>query len=410
MDKLNRENVVALADYREQTQTEVQDSQAIVQDSQAIESMIQAHVVVDKPKAKRKPKAKADPSTFMYPALATQGLPIANLLHRFINLGETKGGVGKFRFEGNTFVHRTYKDYGATEVLDVVAQRIFKADGKPMYVGNSSILRGVGQSAAFGRVRSNRSETAIQRFMATFLPMIPFSVFVEAKLDLNEMQLVDRGPEQTVVRNRTEWKNNREVKTKEKVHFTGASLFKVGKEYFLFDIDRNEIEHGIFNAFLVNLAKPAKTIEAAYEALKPNEVKQAESKGLEVLRQGEWFFIPVDKRTNSKLDKLSSFKGELALRAGNNRPNQTKGIEFLKNGKPVPVPKVGKGKDADVENGWDIDRWRQKKGAGRKGNTVYVTDFSKHSGREHKDLVLKRWYTVVPNTSTRSFQINGDID
>jgi hypothetical protein len=40
----------------------------------------------------------------------------------------------------------------------------------------------------------------------------------------------------------------------------------------------------------------------------------------------------------------------------------------------------------------------------------YVTGKVKHTGREHKDLILEGYYEVYPNTSVRSFTITGDID
>ena len=118
---------------------------------------------------------------------------------------------------------------------------------------------------AFGNEVLNYKETEIQKHLATKIPMIPFSVFAEAKLDLNTMKLIDRGPEETVTRKR-EVGENKDGTPKfivEKVHFTGASLFTVGDKTFLFDIDRVEIKNQIFNPFLVEISstKNVKTIE-----------------------------------------------------------------------------------------------------------------------------------------------------
>jgi len=47
--------------------------------------------------------------------------------------------------------------------------------------------------------------------------------------------------------------------------------------------------------FVAILEKPCKTIEEAYESMKPDVVKEYEKKGLVPYRQGEWFFIPFNK-------------------------------------------------------------------------------------------------------------------
>ena len=39
-----------------------------------------------------------------------------------------------------------------------------------------------------------------------------------------------------------------------------------------------------------------------------------------------------------------------------------------------------------------------------------VSGYVEHSGREHAKLVLKGWFKAIPNTSTRSFTITGDVD
>ena len=124
-------------------------------------------------------------------------------------------------------------------------------------------------------------------------------------------------------------------------------------------------------------------------ALKPKEVFEAESKGLTVERQGEWFFIPINN-ADEMLSQLSSrevFMGELdkdgeidaygsrtyVLRAGQNRPNY-------------------------AQNGFTFD------------GKAYVSGLIEHSGREHRTVNLKQWCYAIPNTATESFTITGDID
>lgn len=265
-----------------------------------------------------------------------------------------------------------------------------------------------------------------QETLAQLVPMIPFSVMRQAGLSLKEYSELERGNEETLFRSgvtrlekheldalkKDSSVRNIQVVSKEErsryaghelvkytiftvefergQHFAGARLFKVSDRVFLLDVDRNELNHGIINPFLVELQdKSVKTIADAYQSLKPSVVVQAESDGLKVQRQGEWFLIPVtDELTSKRIDKalqdrLNAIpegsrrggdwdkRGE--LRAGNNRPNRAELYAKI-NGEH------------------------------------FVKGTLSHSGREHKDLVLKTWYKAMPNTSITSWQITGDLD
>ncbi len=48
------------------------------------------------------------------------------------------------------------------------------------------------------------------------------------------------------------------------------------------------------SGFVVELPGYAETVEQALELILPREVLEAEAEGLEVVRQGEWFFVPVE--------------------------------------------------------------------------------------------------------------------
>lgn len=251
-----------------------------------------------------------------------------------------------------------------------------------IYLANSAALPLIGRSVAFGRERLNRMETDVQSRLALLVPMIPFSVFDQANLKLANVNIVARGTAETITRKIADGldKKTREPKFKdESAHFTGASLFEIDGRYFLFDIDRREIDHKIFNPFLVELVSPATSIADAYEGLKPAIVKAALAEGFPVQRQGEWFFVPmanVDAKPATRRGLLSAGRSEpmpFILRAGDNRPN-------------------------NAAEGVEID--------GR----ILVRGKVSHSGREHEDLTLAFWHLAVPNTATRSFTITGDID
>ena len=286
---------------------------------------------------------------------------------------------GKYFALGNALVYRciSTENQGTKQTVlqDIIARKI-----NNIILGNASILPLIGRRVAFGNIRENNDETDIQRLMSDKLSMLPFNVFEEAGLSLEKLEIIDKSGEETI--NRRFDNPDYDYKKKDSpeyifkdTHFTGASLYKIEDNYFLFDIDRNEIKHGIFNPFLVKLSKEVKTIKEAYESLKPIEVIEAEKQKLKVVRQGEWFFIPVELDEDNipiKLDR-SGREMRYILQAGNNRPNY-------------------------AEHGTEID-----------GKT-YVTGKVSHSGREHKDIKLVGWHRVIPNTAIESFTIEGDID
>lgn len=266
---------------------------------------------------------------------------------------------------------------------EVIAKRLPSGD----FIGNSSVLKLVGRRFSFGREVFNTKETLIQKHLSTIMPMIPFNVFDESGLSVNNVIFLDSSGPETIKRKRDKFIKNKRVDYLENVHFTGAKLFRINDKYFLFDIDRNEIKHYIFNAFLVEINKQVNTIKEAYDALMPDIVKRSMSSGKKVLRQGEWFFIPehVTKKiidNNKIFGKEGKTKKEywqretLKLQAGiRNSPNYAQ-CGFINS-----------------------------------EGVAFVTGKIEHSGREHNDLILKGWYRAIPNTSfDKSFTITGDID
>lgn len=295
------------------------------------------------------------------------------------------GKFGKYFAVANALVYRTIltERNGTVQEVgqNVIALKI-ERQNETILIGNSSVLPLIGRTSAWGRESLNRSVTEVQTRLSRYIPMIPFSVFTEAGLNLNKLHILERGPEMTVTRTEEKYdsKKRKNVKFDVEVHFTGASLFQVENKTFLFDIDQREIKHKIFNAFLVELTKPVKTIAEAYHSLKPKEVLEAEKAGLEVKRQGEWFFIPVKGEFETVMHRpqWGNNKGKevampLDLRAGNNRPN-----------------KVTQHAKVDKE--------------------TFVSGRCEHSGREHATLILKGWFKAVPNTSVQSFTLTGDVD
>lgn len=310
--------------------------------------------------------------------------------------------------EKNAYVKFRYIETEST----VIAFRV-KRNDRYLYVGNSSVLSAVGRTVSYGHVSDNTRQTVIQRLLEAKMPMIPFTVFEQAKLNVKSIEFVEQGKAEHVLRKRTINNSHTDYKDKiieENVHFTGNSLFKVGTKYFLFDLDRREVKHKIFNPFLSEIPGKPKTIAEAYSMLKPDVVKRAEANGLEVKRQGEWFFIPSPAPL---IPKLSEAEQMLAV-----IDNEYGIPEWLRK-------LIGKDKLKHMEKQRDAIRDRLPKtvtlraGNNRPntaelgltvGDKTYIKGHVKHSGREHADLRLTEWHVAVPNTAVNSFTITGDID
>lgn len=319
-------------------------------------------------------------------------------LNAYLNTDTDKARFAHYFIDGHELFYRTVSTVGGTAEL-IENQIAAKINGT--VIGNSSVLPLIGRTVAYGRPRENRGETEVQRlFSGAGILMVPFSVFAQAGLSLSEFKLDDKGPEETITRDfdtgkRDEKTNDPIIETRD-VHFTGASLFTIGTSQFLFDIDRGELKHRIFNPFLVKLKTPVETVSEAYESLKPQKVKEAEAAGKTVLRQGEWFFIPVDRNRdeNGALQRAE-------LRAGRNRPNTCQTALYLDAaGNPISA--------LPVNGSWETRQAHER--TLRAAKTVLFTGTVEHTGREHAPLQLKGFYEAVPNTATESWTIVGDVD
>jgi hypothetical protein len=337
---------------------------------------------------------------------------------------------GNFRIEWDTLVYRPKEAYNPSK--NVIATRLPNGT----LLGNASILELIGRYNAWGVDISNRNQSLIQRLMENdpdFI-MLPFSVFIQAGLNVDTLEMVENGGEETVLRAipNPQYNSYRKMEMEEKgipekidetVHFTGAKLFTLSKDnaekfYFIFDIDREEIKHKIFNPFLVKLPQPVKTIAEAYEVLEPVAVKTAKALGKQVERQGEWFFIPSE---NPPLPELSEKEKELKEYSAliNNiyrgtEKAKVKNLLIKAYGSNV-LEELANVEKTDV----DVKRTVLKAGPNRpnyaeKGITIegisYVSGKVSHAGREHRDINLKNWYIATPNTAVESFTITGDID
>ena len=310
-------------------------------------------------------------------------------------------------------------------------------------LGNASILPLVGQTCAWGNTQQNYRQTTIQKLMekSGHFQMVPFNVMEEANLDMDSFETLEESGAETIERNREnpdyddykahQAKQNGEEYTipkevTEKTHFIGSQLFSVSGTKFLFDIDRVEIKHGIFNPFLVQIPDAENqidTIEKAYQSLIPVEVQQAMNEGLDVKRQGEWFFIPTHfdptVRPPEEEKEIITDQERVMISVLNDSYGKTKDNLRLLWGEEV---------FARIENLNVLDRAgdpyepktfelragknrpnRAELGINRDGISYVMGEIS-HTGREHKTIKLDGWHTAQPNTAISSFTITGDID
>lgn len=307
----------------------------------------------------------------------------------------------------NAIVLRVFRERNESLEQHILAVKV-----GDVIVGNSSALNISGRSN--GLVQKEQLE------LSELVSMIPFSVIKQAGLDLGTYKEIDRGPDETIYRqveesriSLAELKKLKENKTLKELgfissmnyrneaeykvdylspqHFTGARLFEVDSRLFLLDVDRGELTHGIINPFLVELPVKVNTIIEAYESLKPDVVKDAEHQGLKVLRQGEWFLIPTTKQTNEMLKKLAQDKIDGEINKGGS-------ISFAQQWANRGVLQAGQNRPNKVETMVEHDALH------------YVAGKLEHTGREHKELILKDFYLAVPNTATKSWTIVGDVD
>jgi hypothetical protein len=263
-----------------------------------------------------------------------------------------------------------YKNNPSIKVKICVAKKV-----NGIFLGNSSSLvfnkvPSTGQVKAF-----NGQRLKIQEIMQDVMTMVPFQLFEETKLDINSFKVVEKGRDEKLDIGRT-------IKGKKVLtHFMGAMVFKIGSkvyedQYFLFDIDRNDLLLNNLNFFLSRLPKKVDSIEEAYASLKPKEVYDAERfLGKPCQRQGEWFFIPVQGDFKIKTE---------ANWSGNGRPRHTNAVLQSKGNRAHYAQKLS-------EEG-------------------YVTGRIWHGGGEHKTIELDTWCKPVPNTAVESFKISGAID
>lgn len=180
-------------------------------------------------------------------------------------------------------------------------------------------------------------------------------------------------------------------------HVLGAALLRHRGDSYLCALDEGRY-------FVSRLRRPAASIDAAFRQLKPPAVLRAEREGLDVRRQGEWFFVPtgvVGDRAIAmrRSTSIAALYGAKLIRAGvplpEDRPKDNRHwvARYLAPLRPEDPPWV---------RGRVIHRRADSRGDDRKPGAPT---------REHRTLDLgEAWHVAVRNTEVMSWGMSGRFD
>src|SRR5712692_10230211 len=163
------------------------------------------------------------------------------------------------------------------------------------------------------------------------------------------------------------------------VHTLGDSVIRVKERFYLSAVD--ETGHGAGMYFLAELTtdRAPTSLADALNALKPPAVRDAEARGSNILRQGEWFAIPTMLLTSELMRDVE------------------RGIAVYRQ-KHV----LGKDGHHQLE---EAVIYR----AGDRRGQVFARGVLAHTKNEHFDLDLGtiRWYQIVHNIQGASYTLTG---
>jgi len=162
--------------------------------------------------------------------------------------------------------------------------------------------------------------------------------------------------------------------------------------------------------FVAGVNTSAGSVKKAKDLLKPQEVRQSQSKkrvksknidkrkNKGFIRQGEWFFLPVD---TLQVDVKLILKSE-PLQRGRGRPHIAEEL-YRVGGETVHVhPRHAPNGLTPAQYGNLSDQRRKSPGwrVMRRNPSAYVRGKIRHP--DHKTINLKFWHKVVPNNETQS--------
>ena len=166
---------------------------------------------------------------------------------------------------------------------------------------------------------------------------------------------------------------------KRQVHTLGDSVVRVRNRFYVSAVDETGLGNGMYFLAELSTDTPPASLEEAFNALKPKVVREAEARGADVKRQGEWFAIPTKLLTSELMRDVS--RGIARYRA-----------------------RHVLGRDGHHE----LEEAVIYRAGPRKGE-VYARGVLKHIKGEHRDLDLGsiRWHLVVHNIQSASYTLSG---
>jgi len=163
------------------------------------------------------------------------------------------------------------------------------------------------------------------------------------------------------------------------VHTLGDSVVRVRDRYYLSAVDETGVGSGMYFLAELQTDRAPTSLEDALNFLKPKVVREAEARGSNVRRQGEWFAIPTKLLTSELMRDVGRGVAVYRQRHVLGRDGHHELEEAI-------IYRVGS----------------------RKGE-VYARGVLKHTNNEHVDLDLGtiRWHLVVHNIQGSAYTLSG---
>jgi len=164
------------------------------------------------------------------------------------------------------------------------------------------------------------------------------------------------------------------------VHTLGDSVIRVRDHEFVSAVDETGVGRGIYFFTQLPGRKTPSSLPETLDMLKPPYVRNAETEGLEVRRQGEWFAVPVRTRTRQLMRDV---RRGIAVR-GQDHVLGREGHHRLTH---AVIYKYGPNK-----------------------GQVFARGTMRHTRGEHRMLALPEWSRIVHSVQGRSYSLSGNFD
>lgn len=216
--------------------------------------------------------------------------------------------------------------------------------------------------------------------------LVPLSALRRMGIELRTIRLVEVGPDREIKRtckrvHESRWERRQPgyqkpeaVAHEHESHLLGQSVFESAGRFYLSGTD--ETARDAWRAYFLVELPPGRgeprSVANALNLLEPAAVAGARANGRVVLRQGEWYFVAAPSP---------------------NTPIQAELKDAL-----LPNPDGSRGHHKVTRLAFDPYGGMYAKGTVR------------HTGRDHKMLVLKGWHAVYRNTAVRAASAGGRVD